>query len=46
VPDGTTFDPRELALDVRLAGGVRKTLVVALVDGDAVEWRSVARLTP
>jgi tRNA-intron endonuclease len=46
VPAGTTFDPRELALDVRLAGGVRKTLVVALVDGDAIEWRSLARLTP
>ena len=45
VPEGATFDPRALALDVRLAGGVRKTLVVALV-GEGVEWRSVSRLTP
>jgi tRNA-intron endonuclease len=45
------FAPRDLALDVRLAHGVRKTMVFALVDdsadGDeAVEWLSVSRLTP
>ncbi|MEF8781372.1 MAG: tRNA-intron lyase [Haloferacaceae archaeon] len=40
------FDPRELSLDVRLAGGVRKRMVFALTDGNTVEYRSVARLTP
>ncbi|MDR5671951.1 tRNA splicing endonuclease [Halalkaliarchaeum sp. AArc-CO] len=40
------FDPRELSLDVRLAGGVRKRMVFALTDGSTVEYRSVARLTP
>ncbi|SMO84400.1 tRNA-intron lyase [Halorubrum cibi] len=50
------FAPRELSLDVRLAGGVRKKLVFALVDGngdpggagtdDGIEWLSVGRLTP
>ncbi|MFB6236456.1 MAG: tRNA-intron lyase [Halopenitus sp.] len=29
-----TFEPRELSLDVRLAGGVRKRMVFALVEGD------------
>jgi tRNA-intron endonuclease len=48
---GHTFSPRDLALDVRLAHGVRKTMVFALVDGDeegddGVEWLSVTRLTP
>jgi len=45
------FSPRALALDVRLAGGVRKEMVFALVDGDEteendIEWLSVTRLTP
>ncbi|OYR53975.1 tRNA-intron lyase [Halorubrum halodurans] len=50
------FAPRELSLDVRLAGGVRKELVFALTDGsgnagdagtdDRIEWLSVGRLTP
>jgi tRNA-intron endonuclease len=51
------FSPRDLALDVRLAHGVRKTMVFALVgntgdagDGSAesgdVAWLSVERLTP
>jgi len=40
------FAPRDLALDVRLAHGVRKEMVFALVDGDTVEWVSVGRLTP
>ena len=41
------FDPRELSLDVRLAGGVRKRMVFALTTakGD-VEWLTVSRLTP
>ena len=42
-----TFAPRELSLDVRLAGGVRKELLFALTDGSAgIEWLSVERLTP
>ena len=52
------FTPRELSLDVRLAGGVRKELVFAVVDeegarqrgesvtDDAIRWLSVGRLTP
>ncbi|QAU13867.1 tRNA-intron lyase [Halorubrum sp. BOL3-1] len=50
------FSPRELSLDVRLAGGVRKEMVFALtrgngetigeVDGAPIEWVSVDRLTP
>jgi len=41
------FDPRELSLDVRLAGGVRKRMVFALTgaNGD-IEWLTVSRLTP
>jgi len=42
-----TFAPRDLALDVRLAHGVRKQLVVALTGVDAgIDWLSVGRLTP
>lgn len=44
-PD-TELLPRDLALDVRLAHGVRKTMVFAITDADAVEWRTVTRLTP
>ncbi|WP_049929171.1 tRNA-intron lyase [Halopiger goleimassiliensis] len=33
-PADYVFEPRDLALDVRLAHGVRKTMVFALVDGD------------
>jgi len=51
------FSPRELSLDVRLAGGVRKEMVFALTcveGGDSddavrdadVEWLSIGRLTP
>jgi len=41
------FEPRDLALDVRLAHGVRKRMAFALVDeaGD-IEWVAVERLTP
>ncbi|MFC6974741.1 tRNA-intron lyase [Halomicroarcula sp. GCM10025709] len=45
LPADHRFEPRDLALDVRLAHGVRKRMVFALV-GDEVEWLSVARLTP
>ncbi|WP_265109223.1 tRNA-intron lyase [Halosolutus halophilus] len=46
-PDGDVFEPRDLALDVRLAHGVRKTMVFALVDEDGgIDWWSVERLTP
>ena len=38
--------PRDIALDVRLAHGVRKRMVFALVDGESVRWLSVGRLTP
>jgi len=37
--------PRDLSLDVRLAGGVRKEMVFGLV-GDRVQWRLARRLTP
>lgn len=46
VPPDHVFGPRELSLDVRLAGGVRKRMVFALTDGNTVTYRSVARLTP
>ncbi|SFR31875.1 tRNA-intron lyase [Halogeometricum limi] len=42
-----TFAPRDLSLDVRLAGGVRKRMVFALTDAtEGIDWLSVARLTP
>ena len=42
-----TFLPRDLSLDVRLAGGVRKRMVFALTDvNEGIDWLSVARLTP
>ncbi|WP_225332876.1 tRNA-intron lyase [Halomicrobium urmianum] len=40
------FAPRDLALDVRLAHGVRKTMTFALVGDDGIDWVSVERLTP
>ncbi|MFC3959230.1 tRNA-intron lyase [Halovivax cerinus] len=55
LPGRHVFEPRDLALDVRLAHGVRKTMVVALVDDDSghpddpadgITWRSIERLTP
>ncbi|WP_435123712.1 tRNA-intron lyase [Halobaculum sp. D14] len=46
VPADHRFDPRELALDVRLAGGVRKRMVFALAGDDSVAYLTVARLTP
>jgi tRNA-intron endonuclease len=46
LPAGHTFAPRDLALDVRLAHGVRKEMVFALTGEAGVEWLSVGRLTP
>ena len=47
LPPGYVFTPRELALDVRLAAGVRKRTLFALTDGDGpIDWLSVGRLTP
>ncbi|WP_255169549.1 tRNA-intron lyase [Natrononativus amylolyticus] len=49
LPSGHVFEPRDLALDVRLAHGVRKTMVFALVSDDrdaTVEFWSAERLTP
>jgi tRNA-intron endonuclease len=51
LPGGYTFEPRELALYVRLAGGVRKRAVFALLGDDiptaeGITWLSVARATP
>jgi tRNA-intron endonuclease len=44
-PD-VSFAPRELALHVRLAGGVRKRLWYALVCEDGMGWLEIGRLTP
>ncbi|MFB6296084.1 MAG: tRNA-intron lyase [Halobacteriales archaeon] len=47
LPAGYAFEPRELALYVRLAGGVRKRAVFATVDsGSEVSWLSVDWVTP
>ncbi len=46
LPGEHEFAPRSLALDVRLAHGVRKEMVFASADGTGVEWLSVTRLTP
>jgi len=47
LPPESVFSPIDLALDVRLAHGVRKRMVYALTGADAgIEWLSVARLTP
>lgn len=44
---GHTFAPRDLALDVRLAGGVRKRMVFAITEADGrIDWLSASRLTP
>jgi tRNA-intron endonuclease len=46
-PADHVFEPRDLALDVRLAHGVRKTMVFALVaDDGGIDWWSLERLTP
>ena len=44
---GHAFYPRDLSLDVRLAGGVRKRMVFALTAANGeIDWLSVARVTP
>jgi len=43
---GHVFEPRDLALDVRLAHGVRKTMAYAFVGEVGIEWLAVERLTP
>ncbi|MDZ7850126.1 MAG: tRNA-intron lyase [Halodesulfurarchaeum sp.] len=42
------FGPRDLALDVRMAHGVRKRMVFALdgAKGEQTRWLAVSRLTP
>ena len=41
------FLPRELSLDVRLAGGVRKRMVFALTEPrEEIDWLCVERITP
>jgi tRNA-intron endonuclease len=47
LPPDHAFAPRDLALDVRLAGGVRKRMVFALTGANGeIDWLSVSRLTP
>lgn len=46
IPPGEPRAPRDLALDVRLAHGVRKSMRFAIPDTEGVAWRTVARLTP
>ena len=48
LPAGYQFAPRDLALDVRLAHGVRKRMVFALerANGETIRWLAVSRLTP
>ena len=44
---GHAFAPRELSLDVRLAGGVHKRTVFALMDSSGnIDWLAVERLKP
>lgn len=45
LPPKHVFSPRDLALDVRLAHGVRKEMTFALA-GDGIEWIAVGRITP
>jgi tRNA-intron endonuclease len=47
LPPDHAFAPRDLALDVRLAGGVRKRMVFALTGANGeIDWLSASRLTP
>ena len=47
-PGDHVFGPRDLALDVRLAHGVRKRMVFALdgANDEQTRWLSIGRLTP
>ncbi len=47
IPPDHEFLPRELSLDVRLAGGVRKRMVFALTEHTGeIDWLCVERITP
>jgi tRNA-intron endonuclease len=46
LPTEHVFQPRDLALDVRLAHGVRKTMVFGFAGDESVDWLAVERLTP
>jgi tRNA-intron endonuclease len=47
LPPDHAFAPRDLALDVRLSGGVRKRMVFALTGANGeIDWLSASRLTP
>jgi tRNA-intron endonuclease len=47
LPADHDFSPRDLALDVRLAHGVRKRMVFGLTGAnDGIDWLSASRLTP
>ncbi len=46
LPAHIELPPRDVALDVRLAHGVRKRMLFALVEEGSVQWLSVGRLTP
>ena len=47
LPTGHAFEPRDLALDVRLAHGVRKRMVFALTAAnEGIDWLAASRLTP
>jgi len=47
LPDEHAFAPRDLALDVRLSGGVRKRMVFALTGANGqIDWLAASRLTP
>lgn len=46
LPADHEFHPRELALDVRLAHGVRKRMAFALVGEHEIRWLSLERFTP
>lgn len=41
-----TLSLRDVARDVRLAHGVRKTMVLGVVEDDSITWRALERLTP
>ncbi len=40
------FEPRDLALDVRMAHGVRKQMIYGLTGEETLKWLSVGRLRP
>ncbi len=46
LPTDAVRSSRDLALDIRLAHGVRKRMVFALVDEEEIQWLSIGRLTP